>query len=60
MPEIPTACITVEDAEMFDRMQSRGTLIRIQLYMGAKNYNMTTSRNTVAEIVGSVYPGQVH
>ena len=59
VPEIPTACITVEDAEMFDRMQSRGTLIRIQLYMGAKNYNMTTSRNTVAEIVGSVYPEQV-
>ena len=58
-PKIPTACITVEDAEMFDRMQSRGTRIRIHLYMGAENLNFTLSRNTVAEIVGSVYPEQV-
>ena len=58
LPKIPTACITVEDAEMFDRMQSRGTRIRIHLYMGAENL-IAQSRNTVAEIVGSVYPEQV-
>ena len=59
LPKIPTACITVEDAEMFDRMQSRGTRIRIHLYMEAENLDEVLSRNTVAEIVGSVYPKQV-
>ena len=59
VPKIPAACITIEDAEMFDRMQSRGTRIRIHLHMAAENLNMTKSRNTVAEIVGSTYPEQV-
>lgn len=56
--KIPTACLTVEDAEMLDRMQSRGEKITINLFMGAVNYNMTKSRNTVAEIKGSMYPEQ--
>ena len=59
VPKIPTACITVEDAEMFDRMESRGTRMRIHLYMGAENLNQTLSRNTVAEVSGSVHPEQV-
>ena len=41
------------------RMEQRGTRLRIQLIMGAENLNMTRSRNTVAEITGSVYPEQV-
>lgn len=57
--KIPTACIAVEDAEMFDRMQQRGWNMSIHLYMGAQNLPPTVSRNTVAEIVGSVYPEQV-
>ena len=57
--KIPTACITVEDAEMLDRMQQRGWPIKIQLYMGAQNMTPAISRNTVAEVVGSVYPEQV-
>lgn len=56
--KIPTACITVEDAEFLDRVQSRGESIRIKLFMGAVNYNMSQSRNTVAEIKGSMYPEQ--
>ena len=59
VPKIPAACITVEDAEMFERMDRRGTRMRIQLYMGAENLNMTKSRNTVAEVSGSVHPEQV-
>jgi carboxypeptidase Q len=59
LPKIPTACITIEDAEMLYRMEQRGTRLRIQLIMGAENLNMTRSRNTVAEITGSVYPEQV-
>ncbi|XP_004474744.1 carboxypeptidase Q [Dasypus novemcinctus] len=57
--KIPTACITVEDAEMMSRMASRGTKIVIQLKMGAKNYPEAESYNTVAEIIGSKYPEQV-
>ncbi|XP_006859260.1 PREDICTED: carboxypeptidase Q [Chrysochloris asiatica] len=59
VPKIPTACITVEDAEMMSRMASRGSRIVIQLKMGAKNYPDADSFNTVAELVGSKYPEQV-
>ncbi|KAM9050207.1 carboxypeptidase Q isoform 3-T3 [Megaptera novaeangliae] len=59
VPKIPTACITVEDAEMMSRMASRGSRIVIQLKMGAKNYADADSFNTVAEIIGSKYPEQV-
>lgn len=59
VPKIPTACITVEDAEMMSRMVSRGNRIVIQLKMGAKNYADADSFNTVAEIIGSKYPEQV-
>ncbi|XP_069477503.1 carboxypeptidase Q [Ambystoma mexicanum] len=59
VPKIPTACITVEDAEMMGRMASRGTKIVIRLKMGAKTFPDADSFNTVAEIVGSKYPEQV-
>nr|XP_045361052.1 carboxypeptidase Q isoform X2 [Camelus bactrianus] len=59
VPKIPTACITVEDAEMMSRMASRGSRIVIQLKMGAKNYPDADSFNTVAEVIGSKYPEQV-
>ncbi|KAL1767713.1 carboxypeptidase Q [Sigmodon hispidus] len=58
VPKIPTACITVEDAEMMSRMASRGNKILIHLEMGAKTYQDTDSFNTVAEITGSKYPEQ--
>ncbi|XP_061459522.1 carboxypeptidase Q isoform X3 [Rhineura floridana] len=59
VPKIPTACISVEDAEMMARMSSRGTKIVVTLKMGAKTYPDVDSFNTVAEIVGSKYPEQV-
>uniref|UniRef100_A0A674HWR4 Carboxypeptidase Q n=1 Tax=Terrapene triunguis TaxID=2587831 RepID=A0A674HWR4_9SAUR len=59
VPKIPTACISVEDAEMMARMSSRGTRIVVTLKMEAKTYPDTGSFNTVAEIVGSKYPEQV-
>lgn len=57
--KIPTACITIEDAEMMQRMQERGVKIRVTLKMEAKNLPPVMSRNTVAEIKGSKYPEQV-
>ncbi|NXW53013.1 CBPQ Carboxypeptidase, partial [Eurystomus gularis] len=59
VPWIPTACISVEDAEMMSRMSLRGTKIIVHLKMGAKTYPDSPSFNTVAEIVGSKYPEQV-
>ncbi|XP_051700610.2 carboxypeptidase Q [Oryctolagus cuniculus] len=59
VPKIPTACITVEDAEMMSRLASRGVRIVIQLKMDAKTYCDTESFNTVAEITGSKFPEQV-
>ncbi|XP_059161640.1 carboxypeptidase Q-like isoform X2 [Physella acuta] len=57
--KIPTACITVEDAELMWRISSRGEPITVTLYMEAQNLNYLTSYNTVAEIKGSTYPEQV-
>ncbi|XP_063183312.1 carboxypeptidase Q isoform X1 [Chroicocephalus ridibundus] len=59
VPRIPTACISVEDAEMMSRMSLRGTKIVVHLKMGAKTYPDSPSFNTVAEIVGSKYPEQI-
>ncbi|VDI60636.1 carboxypeptidase Q [Mytilus galloprovincialis] len=59
MKKIPTACITVEDAEMMDRMQQRGHKIVVKLKMSAKTLPSVTSRNTIAEIKGSTYPEQI-
>ena len=58
-PKIPTACITIEDTDMFQRMEREGSRLKIHIFMGARNLPMATSRNTVAEIKGSHYPEQV-
>ncbi|XP_075212943.1 carboxypeptidase Q-like [Lycorma delicatula] len=50
--EIPTACITVEDAQMLRRISERGEKIIIHLYMEAHQQQMKMSRNTVGELVG--------
>jgi len=57
--QIPAACITIEDAEMMQRMQDRGQTITLKLYMEAKNLPNATGHNVVAEITGSTYPEEV-
>lgn len=56
---IPTACITVEDAELLQRLYDRGTKVILSLAMDAENYPSVPSRNIIAEITGSKYPEQV-
>lgn len=56
---IPTACITVEDAAMLQRMQDRGQNIKIFLKMEAKNEAPVVSRNTVVEVTGQTEPENV-
>jgi len=57
--KIPTACITIEAAELLSRMQARGEVLQIKLYMEAKNFAMVPSQNVVAEWTGSLYPNEV-
>uniref|UniRef100_A0A8D2ZLN8 Carboxypeptidase Q n=1 Tax=Scophthalmus maximus TaxID=52904 RepID=A0A8D2ZLN8_SCOMX len=56
---VPTACITVEDAELMWRMAQRGQKIVVRLTMGAKTLPDADSFNTVAEIRGWQHPEQV-
>ncbi|XP_039973920.1 carboxypeptidase Q-like isoform X2 [Xiphias gladius] len=56
---IPTACITVEDAELMWRMAQRGQKIVVRLTMGAKTLPDADSFNIVAEIKGKEHPEQV-
>jgi carboxypeptidase Q len=56
---VPTAAVSVEDAMMLHRMQTRGERIRVHLRMSAQTLPDVPSRNVVAEIVGSERPDEV-
>ena len=58
-PKIPAAAITVEDAEMFQRMQARGQKIVVELNIDSKSVDNCYSNNLVFEIVGSEFPDQI-
>jgi len=55
---IPHAAITIEDAMMLHRMQSRGVRPVITYKMQAKTLPDSVSRNVVAEIPGTKWPEQ--
>ncbi|MBA4150057.1 MAG: M20/M25/M40 family metallo-hydrolase [Verrucomicrobia bacterium] len=57
--KIPHAAITMEDAEMMQRMQERGKKIVVRLKMEAKTLPMARSRNVIAEIVGREKPEEI-
>ena len=59
VPRIPHAAITVEDAELLQRMQDRGERIEVLLRMEAQTLPDAQSRNVMAEIVGSEFPDEV-
>lgn len=56
---IPTAAITIEDAESMARLQQRGVPIRVRLEMGARDEGMAPSANVIGEIVGREKPDEV-
>jgi carboxypeptidase Q len=58
-PQIPAAAITVEDAEMLQRMQNRGTTVRVRLRMEAKFLPDADSFNVIGEIRGRERPEEV-
>ena len=59
-PQIPAAAIAVEDAERLQRMQNRGTKVRLRLKMEAKFLPDADSANVVGEIRGRERPDESH
>ncbi|CAL8097285.1 unnamed protein product [Orchesella dallaii] len=55
---IPTACITMEDADFMYRLQEKGHKIRVHLKLLDYNLPLTTSRNVIGEIVGNSIPNE--
>ncbi len=58
-PQIPHAAITVEDADMMQRMQARGERIEVLLKMEAQQFPDVYSHNVIGEIVGWQYPDEI-
>jgi carboxypeptidase Q len=58
-PKIPAAAITIEDAELLQRMQDRGERTTLRLKMEAKFLPDAESANVIAEIKGSERPDEV-
>jgi carboxypeptidase Q len=56
---IPTAALSVEDAEMLHRFQNRGQPVVLTLKMGARTLPDAASRNVLAEIPGRERPDEV-
>jgi carboxypeptidase Q len=58
-PKIPTAAITIEAAELLQRMHDRGERPRLRLKMEAKFLPDAESANVVAELKGSEKPDEI-
>lgn len=58
-PKIPAAAITVEDAEMFQRMQERQQKIIVHLVLENKFVNGASSNNLIFEIKGAEKPDEI-
>ncbi len=58
-PAIPAAAISIEDSEMFQRMQDRGQKIELLLEMENQFIPGANSNNLIAEIRGSKFPNEV-
>lgn len=58
-PKIPAAAISVEDAEMLQRMQNRNQKAELLLEMESHFVTGANSNNLIAEIEGSTFPNEV-
>jgi carboxypeptidase Q len=57
--KIPAAALSIEDAEMLDRMSARGQTVRVSLTMNAQMLADAPSRNAVAELPGREKPDEI-
>jgi carboxypeptidase Q len=58
-PQIPAAAVTTEDADRLQRMQDRGTRVRVRLKMEAKFLPDADSFNVVGELRGREKPDEI-
>jgi len=59
VPQVPTAAVTIEDAEMMARFQARGQPLWVNLYMEAYTAPDTSSFNIIADLLGSENPEEI-
>ena len=59
MPQIPAAALTIEGAEMLQRMHDRGEHPRVRLKMEARFLPDAESANVVAELKGREHPEEI-
>jgi carboxypeptidase Q len=57
--KIPNAAISVENAELLDRLTKRGKKVVVRLKMEAKNHGLAKSANVLAEIKGHEKPEEI-
>lgn len=56
---IPTAAVTVEDADLIQRWANRNKTVVVNLYIEAKNFDDVESHNLIGDLVGSSKPDEV-
>ncbi len=59
LPQIPHAALTIEGAELLQRMQDRGDRVVVTLKMEAEMLPDAPSRNIIAELVGRETPEEI-
>jgi carboxypeptidase Q len=59
MPQIPAAAVTIEGAELLQRMHDRGERPKVRLKMEARFLPDAESANVVAELKGSEKPEEI-
>ena len=58
-PQIPAAAVSAEDADRLQRMQDRGTSVRLRLRMEAKFLPDADSFNVIGEMRGRELPDEI-
>jgi carboxypeptidase Q len=58
-PQIPAAAVPAEDADRLQRMQERGTRVRLRLMMEARFLPDARSANVIGEIRGREFPDEI-
>jgi carboxypeptidase Q len=59
VPRIPAAAITIEGAEMLQRLSDRGVPVRLNLKMEAQTLEDVVSHNVIGELRGRELPDEV-
>jgi Zn-dependent M28 family amino/carboxypeptidase len=58
-PKIPTAAISIEDAELLQRLTHEVGKVEVELHMEARNFPPAPSADVIGEIIGRTLPNEV-